>query len=99
MTPPPPPARRFLQLSEVAEVLNASSAQVYALVRNGDLPAIKIGGRGQWRVEDSQLEAYIARMYEQTREFVDAHRFGRTKDDEGADEGPDDGPDDGATPG
>jgi excisionase family DNA binding protein len=88
MPAPPPPARRFLQLSEVAEVLNASSAQVYALVRSGDLPAIKIGGRGQWRVEDSQLEAYIARMYEQTREFVDAHRFGRAKDDdtEAADE-------------
>ena len=39
---------------------------VYALVRNGDLPAIKIGGRGQWRVED-RAWAYIARMYAQTR--------------------------------
>ena len=72
---PPPPARRFLQLSEVAEVLNASSAQVYALVRSGELPAIKIGGRGQWRVEDSQLEAYIARMYDETRTYVDTHPF------------------------
>ena len=54
----PPP--RFLQLADVAEVLNISSAQVYALVRNGDLPAIKIGGRGQWRVETSELEDYIA---------------------------------------
>ena len=42
---------RFLQLADVAETLNISSAQVYALVRSGDLPAIKIGGRGQWRVE------------------------------------------------
>ena len=42
---------RFLTLADVAEVLNTSSAQVYALVRRGDLPAIKIGGRGQWRVE------------------------------------------------
>lgn len=80
MPAPPPPSRRFLQLSEVAEILNASSAQVYALVRSGELPAIKIGGRGQWRVEDSQLEAYIARMYEETRQFVDAHRFGRARD-------------------
>jgi excisionase family DNA binding protein len=42
---------RFLTLADVAEVLNTSVAQVYALVRRGELPAIKIGGRGQWRVE------------------------------------------------
>ncbi len=77
MAPEPPAQRRFLQLSEIAEILNTSSAQVYALVRTGELPAIKIGGRGQWRVEDAQLEAYIARMYEQTRQFVDSHRFSR----------------------
>ena len=53
---------RFLTLADVAEVLNTSSAQVYALVRRGDLMAIKIGGRGQWRVESSQLEAYIERL-------------------------------------
>ena len=66
---------RFLTLADVAEVLNTSSAQVYALVRRGDLPAIKIGGRGQWRVEDSQLEEYIARMYAETRTFVDEHPY------------------------
>jgi excisionase family DNA binding protein len=68
---------RFLQLSDVAEILNISATQAYALVRSGELPAIKIGGRGQWRVEASELEAYIARMYTQTREFVAAHPFGR----------------------
>lgn len=71
---------RFLQLADVAEVLNISAAQVYALVRSGDLPAIKIGGRGQWRVEASELESYIARMYEETRTFVSSHRFGRPED-------------------
>ena len=67
---------RFLQLTDVAEMLNISSAQAYALVRSGDLPAIKVGGRGQWRVEVSELEAYIARMYDQTREFVSSHPLG-----------------------
>jgi len=76
------PAPRFLQLADVAEILNISSAQVYALVRSGELPAIKIGGRGQWRVESSELESYIARMYEQTREFVTSSRLGRPGDDE-----------------
>ncbi|MGN0064652.1 MAG: helix-turn-helix domain-containing protein [Nocardioides sp.] len=69
------PAPRFLTLTDVAEVLNTSSAQVYALVRRGDLPAIKIGGRGQWRVEAEQLEAYIQRMYAETKAFVDTHPF------------------------
>lgn len=78
----PTPGARFLTLVDVAEVLNTSSAQVYALVRGGDLPAIKIGGRGQWRVESSELEKYIARMYEQTRDFVSTHRFGRPEDEE-----------------
>ena len=66
---------RFLTLADVAEVLNTSSAQVYALVRRGELPAIKIGGRGQWRVESSQLEDFIQRMYDQTRTFVDEHPY------------------------
>ena len=66
---------RFLTLADVSEVLNTSSAQVYALVRRGDLPAIKIGGRGQWRVERSQLEDFIQRMYAETRTFVDQHPF------------------------
>jgi excisionase family DNA binding protein len=71
---------RFLQLADVAETLNISSAQVYALVRGGDLPAIKIGGRGQWRVEASELESYIARMYTETRDFVTTHPFGKADD-------------------
>jgi excisionase family DNA binding protein len=70
---PGPP--RFLTLADVAEVLNTSSAQVYALVRRGDLVAIKIGGRGQWRVEAEQLEAYIQRMYAEARAFVAEHPY------------------------
>jgi hypothetical protein len=39
-------------------------------VRNGELDAIKVGGRGQWRVEASRLEDYISRMYSETAVFV-----------------------------
>lgn len=63
-------AHRFLPLTDVAEILNVSSAQAYALVRSGDLPAIKVGGRGQWRIETTALEDYIQRMYEETRAGV-----------------------------
>ena len=66
---------RFLQLADVAEILNISGAQVYALVRRRELRAIKIGGRGQWRVEASELEAYIERAYADADKFVDSHPF------------------------
>ena len=66
---------RFLQLADVAEVLNISGAQVYALVRRQDLKAIKVGGRGQWRVEASELEAYIQRAYADADQFVRDHPF------------------------
>ncbi|MEP6853187.1 MAG: helix-turn-helix domain-containing protein [bacterium] len=66
---------RFLTLADVADVLNISASQTYALVRSGELEAIKIGGRGQWRVERARLEDYIARMYDQTRQFVTEHPF------------------------
>lgn len=58
-----PDAPRFLTLADVAQILNVTSRQVYALVRSGDLRGIQIGGRGQWRVEDVELEDYIQRQY------------------------------------
>jgi excisionase family DNA binding protein len=65
---------RFLTLADVAEILNTSTAQVYALVRRGELPAIKIGGRGQWRVEATELEGYIQRAYAETRSMLRRER-------------------------
>ena len=72
---------RFLTLADVAETLNISAAQTYALVRSGELRAIKVGGRGQWRVEAAELEKYISDAYEQTAEFVSTHPFGRDGDE------------------
>jgi excisionase family DNA binding protein len=74
------PAPRFLSLTDVAEVLNISASQTYALVRSGELPAIKIGGKGTWRVEAAALEDYIARCYAETRAFVERHPLGREVD-------------------
>ncbi len=66
---------RFYGLGDVAEILNISVAQVYALVRRGELPAIKIGGRGQWRVEHSELENYIDKAYQNTKQFIHEHPY------------------------
>jgi excisionase family DNA binding protein len=73
---------RFLTLPEVAEILNTSDAQVYALVRRKELLAMKLGGRGQWRVRVTDLETYIDQQYAATEEFIDQHPFeaGETED-------------------
>lgn len=68
-TPPPGSSAlgRFLTLADTAEQLSISVRQAYALVRSGELPAIKIGSGGQWRVERKVLEAYIEGKYEENR--------------------------------
>lgn len=62
--------QRFLTLADVAGVLNVTVRQVYSLVRSGDLRGIQIGGRGQWRVEGSELEDYIERQYARADEAL-----------------------------
>jgi prophage regulatory protein len=64
---------RFMTLEDVANFLNVSVPQVYSLVRSRELPAIKIGGRGIWRVDRRQLEAYIERLHQATDEWAKAH--------------------------
>ena len=61
---------RFFNLKQAAAMLATSEAQVYALVRAGDLPAIKIGGRGQWRVESHELDRWIEAQYRKTQRLV-----------------------------
>lgn len=73
---------RFLHLTDVAEILNISASQTYALVRSGELPAIKVGGRGQWRVEREALERYIADAYTRTADWVRANPLTTREDEE-----------------
>lgn len=61
---------RFLTISDVAEELTTSTSQIRALIRAGDLPAIQIGGRGQWRIERTKLEDYITDAYQRTAEAI-----------------------------
>jgi excisionase family DNA binding protein len=68
-------AERMLTLDQVAEELNVSYSQVYALVRRRDLRALKIGGRGVYRVGRSVLEEFISGLYAQTAEWLAQHPF------------------------
>lgn len=74
------PGPRFLKLDDVCEELSISMSQARALVRSGDLVAIQVGGRGQWRIERSKLEEYIARMYEHAARNLD--KLPEPKDDD-----------------
>ena len=64
-------SERFMTLPEVAEILNISASQTYALVRSGDLKGIQIGGRNQWRVERIKLEEFIEEAYRRTAQQLD----------------------------
>ncbi len=64
---------QFFTLEDVATYLNVSVPQVYALVRSRELPAIKIGGRGVWRVGKKQLDEYIERLMRDTEEWAKNH--------------------------
>ena len=61
---------RFLTLADVAEHLQINSPAAYALVRSGELKAIQVGGRGQWRVEEKMLEQYIEERYAEASRMI-----------------------------
>lgn len=65
----------LLRLADVAELLNISSSQVYALVRRGDLKTVRIGGRNQIRVEPAALDAYLEQARKDAERFVREHPF------------------------
>ena len=70
--------------AEVAEELSVSLAQVYALIRRRDLRAMKIGGRGTYRIGRDDLEDYIQRAYDETARWIEEHPFAEGEDDDDA---------------
>ncbi|MGI8683458.1 MAG: hypothetical protein ACR2JO_15315 [Mycobacteriales bacterium] len=57
-------------MDDVADELATTRVQVLALLRSGELSAIKIGGRGQWCVERCRFEEWIEQRYAETRRLV-----------------------------
>ena len=48
--------------------LNLTMSATRALVSSGELPAIQVGGKHVWRIEESVLEQFIQDQYAATRE-------------------------------
>lgn len=67
---------RFLTLKDVQEELQISSSQALALVRSGELRAIQVGGRNQWRIERVMLEEFISQAYRRAAERAGAAEEG-----------------------
>ena len=57
----------LLKPADVARVLNVTVTQVYTLMRSGDLPALKIGRKGVWRVSRETLDEYLSRLEVEAR--------------------------------
>jgi excisionase family DNA binding protein len=53
-------APRLYRLSEVATMLGVSADRVRELVRDGDLPSVRLGGQGWHRFRAEDVEALIA---------------------------------------
>ena len=48
---------RLLTLSEAADLLQVSTRTLQRMIRNGQLPAFKVGG--QWRLRETQLRQWV----------------------------------------
>ncbi|HWV78910.1 MAG TPA: helix-turn-helix domain-containing protein [Isoptericola sp.] len=62
---------RFIDVETVAKELAISNAQVYTLLRTGELPAIQVGPKRVWRIERVKLEDYIDAQYAAVRAAVE----------------------------
>jgi excisionase family DNA binding protein len=57
---PPPAAKIAYRAEEAATLLSISRTAVFGLIRSGELPAIRIGGRR--RIPHTSIEDYVTRQ-------------------------------------
>jgi excisionase family DNA binding protein len=50
---------RLLTPQQIAECLQVDDTLVYRMLRDREMPGIKIGKRGQWRVRLDRFEAWL----------------------------------------
>lgn len=67
---PAPVGRAVYTVKEVAEMLNLNLGGTYALIRSGDIPAIKLGGR--WAVPKKRFHAWLDDLPEATDQDIAA---------------------------
>ncbi len=55
------PETRFLTVGEVAEMLRVSTMTVYRLIRQGEIPAVRVGK--SYRLVKEDFDRYLADRY------------------------------------
>jgi excisionase family DNA binding protein len=50
---------KIMTVAQVAEYLLCHPATLYRLVRRREIPAFRLGGRGDWRFRRSEIEQWI----------------------------------------
>jgi excisionase family DNA binding protein len=52
---------RFLTVGEVADLLRVSSMTIYRLIKDGEMPAVRVGK--SYRLREEDIDAYLAKRY------------------------------------
>jgi excisionase family DNA binding protein len=61
---PSPLDSPFVSVATAAEILAVSVSHTYALIRSGELPALRVGQGGPWRISTGALAAFVSQRYE-----------------------------------
>jgi excisionase family DNA binding protein len=61
---PSPLDSPFVSVATAAEILAVSVSHIYALIRSGELPALRIGRRGPWRISTGALAEFVSHRSE-----------------------------------
>ena len=61
---PSPLDSPFVSVATAAEILAVSVSHIYALIRSGELPALRVGRRGPWRISTGALAEFVSHRYE-----------------------------------
>lgn len=56
-------APRFIDVAQLAELLSVSPRVARSLLARREIRAIQVGGRGIWRIDVAEVDAYIERQY------------------------------------
>lgn len=57
-----PPGNRVWDLKQACSFLGLSRNTIYKLIKNGELPAFKLGNTRGWRFDAQDLEKWIQRQ-------------------------------------
>ncbi|HEX6497799.1 MAG TPA: helix-turn-helix domain-containing protein [Micromonosporaceae bacterium] len=65
----PMTGRAVYTVTEVAELLSLSRGSAYALVRSGDIPAVRLGGR--WVIPKRRFHAWLDQLPDATTDDIE----------------------------